>query len=345
MSVKNEIKPSAAILTAVWEADSKDHVISLIQSPSGEYWAAASISGPIYIFDASGAYKQKLRGHDLGTADISFSLDGKLLASIGQDGKARLWDVLSGQERMVLDAGEQWGQKIQFSPHGTYFATAAGNKLRLWQENGALVKDYPAQDSTILDIAWRSGIQQLISACYGGINFWTPERDLPKRSFKWKGSILKIVCSPNGEYIATGDQDSTVHFWIVKSGTDLQMSGYETKVQELSWDHSSRYLATGGGRAVTIWDCSGKGPAGTRPIVLKAHEKFISALKFQHNGAWLASGSQEGLVMVWDIMKEKPVRFAKLNSGISCLAWSLDDEYLIVGSETGIVQSFKMVEE
>src|SRR5260221_14213499 len=44
------------------------------------------------------------------------------------------------------------------------------------------------------------------------------------------------------EYIATGDQDSTVHFWKVASGRDLMAQGYATKVRNLSWDSSSRYL-------------------------------------------------------------------------------------------------------
>ena len=44
------------------------------------------------------------------------------------------------------------------------------------------------------------------------------------------------------------------------------MSGYSTKVRELSWHANSRFLATGGGPAVVVWDFSGKGPAGSKPV-------------------------------------------------------------------------------
>ena len=83
--------------------------------------------------------------------------------------------------------------------------------------------------------------------------------------------------------LAPGDQDSTVHFWTVKTGTDLMMSGYPTKVKELSWDGSSRYLATGGGPMPCVWDCTGKGPANTAPIQYEAHTDRVTALAFQQH--------------------------------------------------------------
>ena len=40
------------------------------------------------------------------------------------------------------------------------------------------------------------------------------------------------------------------------------MYGFPTKVLELSWNSTGRWLATGGSSSVILWDCSGKGPAG-----------------------------------------------------------------------------------
>ena len=102
--------------------------------------------------------------------------------------------------------------------------------------------------------------------------------------------------SPSGKYIATGDQDSTVHFWIANTGQDLQMWGYETKVLELAWSFNSRYLATGGGTQVVVWDCSGKGPENTRPMMLEGHQQLIKHLRFQRQGMLLASGGNDGML-------------------------------------------------
>ncbi len=111
--------------------------------------------------------------------------------------------------------------------------------------------------------------------------------------FAWKGSILTLAWSPDGRYLVHGDQDATVHFWVLASGKDYQMWGYPTKVRELAWDHTSRYLATGGGPVVVVWDYAGKGPQSSKPLMLEAHEDFLSALAFQHTGPLLASGGIE----------------------------------------------------
>jgi hypothetical protein len=111
---------------------------------------------------------------------------------------------------------------------------------------------------------------------------------------------------------------------------DLQMYDYPIKVRELSWNGTGRYLATGGSSTVTAWDCSGKGPEGSRPIELKGHATFLSALAFQHHGPVI--------IMFWQIDRPKQSLLqASLGSGMSQLAWSLDDHLMAVGTEAEVV--------
>jgi WD40 repeat protein len=166
------------------------------------------------------------------------------------------------------------------------------------------------------------------------------------KSFQWKGSILVVAWSPDGNYMATGNQDASVHFWYRKSGRDLEMSGYPAKVRELSWDSGSRYLATGGSPLVTIWDCGGKGPAGTRPIQLEGHGGFLSAMTFQHKGSLLASGCQGGDVFLWSLKKTgQPLRGSKFESPITQVRWAPNDALLAAASESGEVRVFQKVEK
>ncbi|MCE2397218.1 WD40 repeat domain-containing protein, partial [Candidatus Poribacteria bacterium] len=158
-------------------------------------------------------------------------------------------------------------------------------------------------------------------------------------------SSLVIAWSPDGKYIATGDQDSTVHFWIMSTGDDLQMSGYPTKVRELSWDATSRYLATGGGQEVVVWDCSGRGPASTSPIMLSGHQDFLSVVCFQHRGKLLASGGADGLVYVWQLRgssRSLAVHEVALTAGVTSLVWSPNDQHIAVGDESGGVSVFSI---
>ncbi|NJR72193.1 MAG: hypothetical protein HC782_03825 [Gammaproteobacteria bacterium] len=170
-----------------------------------------------------------------------------------------------------------------------------------------------------------------------------PDRPEAKRHFPWKGASLKLAWSPDGHYVASGDQDSTVHFWYSKSGEDLQMWGYPTKVRELAWDRTSRYLATGGGPIVTVWDCSGKGPEGTTPLQLNAHREFLSALAFQQGGALLASADNDGQIVLWAPGKARnPLAQMSYGAAATQIAWSPDDRYLAAGSAEGVVEVFSV---
>jgi WD40 repeat protein len=232
---------------------------------------------------------------------------------------------------------------VVWSPHGNSLVSAAGKKLRLWNDRGGLLRAYPDQPASIADIKWSSKGKEFAAAGYGGVSFFNPEGkgDEPRTRFSWKGSVLAIAWSPDGKFIAGGGQDCSVHFWYMKDGKDLEMTGYPQKVRELSWDASSTYMATGGGDLVTIWNCSGKGPAGSTPISLAFHEMALSALAFQNCGPLLASACSAGMLAFWLPGGSKRVlSHTKLDDGISQLAWAPNDARLAIGGEAGYVGLF-----
>lgn len=340
-------KSKVNVLVPAWQHKLDDHVISVAWSPDSQWLAAACVSGPIQIFYAKDGSKVcRLPGHAFGTTMIGWSPNGKQFASAGQDGKIKYWDMLRCFESHSMDAGSAWVEAIAWGTangSGPLLASAAGKKLRLWTMDGELLRDYPDHPSTISDVKWRplregAKEERLASAAYGQLAFWQAKSNEPVTKLEWKGSLLTIAWSPDGAFVATGNQDSTVHFWFVKSGEDLQMSGYPTKVRELSWDFNSRYLATGGGDQVTIWDCSGKGPADTKPIVLKGHQGVLHSLAYQPYGVLLASGGDDGMVALWNPKKEKkPIGVHVLEDAVSQVVWSPDSRNLAVAGHNGEV--------
>ncbi|MYD11915.1 MAG: WD40 repeat domain-containing protein [Chloroflexi bacterium] len=335
---KRKSRPAQPPLRAVWRTNIDDHPIGLAWSPNGKNLAVAGVSGPITLFNgADGAVRHRLPGHALDTMAISWRKDSRLLASVGQDGKVRLWDVATGMQISEMAGGASWVERVAFSPLGDWLVSAAGRKLRLWNSSGELIREYPDANSTITDIKWRHDGRQFAVSAYNGVVLYDPEEAEPLRRFEWQGSTLTLEWSPNGKYIATGDQDSTVHFWITDTGNDLQMWGYETKVLELAWSFNSRYLATGGGTQVVIWDCSGKGPEKTRPIMVEGHQHLIKHLNFQRQGMLLASGGNDGLLAIWKVGTKKAALLADVvfKAPIACLAWSPDDRCIAVSDESG----------
>ncbi len=341
-----------------WHVEIGEHVIALAWSSDGSALAAAAVGGPIALYDGlTGRIRHVLPGHGFGTTALAWSPppqptlsppggEGRvrgngLLASAGQDSKVKLWNTATGQLKRTLDAGAIWVERVAWSPDGALLATAAGKVVRLWDHAGQLVREYVNHPSTVADIQWKPGTLELAAGAYGQLAFFHPDQAEPVRLLKWKGSQLVLAWSPDGKYLATGDQDATVHFWTMKTGDDLMMSGYPLKVRELSWDPTSRFLATGGGPTPCVWDVSGKGPAGTTPLQFEGHQDKVTALAFQHAGPILASAGADGRVFLWHPGKhKKPLAKIEADAAITQLAWSPGDDCLAVGTEGGSVHVY-----
>jgi WD40 repeat protein len=336
--LSNLFRP-APRLSRRWQAEVEDHVIRLAWSPSGQVLAAAVVSGPIVLFDAgTGQPARRLAGHGFGTTDVAWKPEGDLLASAGQDGKVRIWDANTGQEPMALPGGAAWVEHVAWHPATAVLASAAGKKLRLWSAAGQLLREYPDHPATISDIAWRPGTAELTAGSYGGVTLWAVDQDEPVRKLEYRGSVLKLAWSPDGGRLAHGNQDATVHYWLMESGQDLEMAGYPMKVRDLCWDATGTFLATGGGETVCVWDCTPPGPEGSEPLNLQGHEGPVSALAYQARGPLLASGGQDGKVHLFQPGKyKKALARCEAGAAVSQVAWSPDDRAVAVGTEAGVV--------
>jgi WD40 repeat protein len=338
----------SAPFSARWRWECGGPVSALAVSPDGREIAAATEEGPIAVLYArSGAVRWRSGGHDGGTTALSWTPDSSVLVSGGRDGRAAVRERDDGAVQAdVSCGGGAWVERVAVAPDARRFAVACGPHVSLRSISGDLAGTWPRRASTVLDLAWRPSRGNATLACvaYGAVSLFRAD-DLRRswRELKWPGSSLVLAWSPDGRFIATGDQDSTVHLWIVKRSEDLMMSGYARKVRELAWSANSRYLATGGGSAITVWDCTPPGPAGSEPIVLEQHDAPVRALAFRDDTV-LASCAADGSVVVWDVAAKAPLAALDGDGAAArALRWSPDLQTLFVGDDAGVVTAWSQV--
>jgi WD40 repeat protein len=66
-----------------------------------------------------------LTGHSGAVSGVSFSPDGKYLATGSWDNTAKVWDVESGDEILTLTGHRDEVSSVSFSPDGKYLATGS----------------------------------------------------------------------------------------------------------------------------------------------------------------------------------------------------------------------------
>lgn len=336
-SMLNEV-----LLAECWQVALEDYVIDMAWSPDASKLAVVTVEGSVFLIENQGdSARSKLIGQHAGGANsLSWRPDDTEFATAGHDGLVKCWCAKSGQLMDELDAGDMWVTKAVYNPRQSILATAAGKHLKVWSDNHELLYESSEHSSTIADIGWNPDGSAVAVAAYYGITLHVPGKQRQPRKYAWKGSSLVLSWSPDSKYIATGEQDSTVHFWNVKSGEDAQMRGFPTKVMELSWDSSGRWLATGGSSSATLWDCSGKGPQGRAPREYDAHTNKLTQLAFQPDGCLLATTDADSLLFLWEPMKDDDIIAGlKLSSPASCLRWCKGDKF-VIGQQDGNVVMF-----
>ncbi|MFM1851279.1 MAG: hypothetical protein RIS54_963 [Verrucomicrobiota bacterium] len=327
-----------------WAATLDDYAIDLAWSPDGTTLAAASAAGPVTLFSApNGAVRHVLPGHDDGTNCLAWHPATPNLATGGQDGAVKFWDASAGQHTATVDLGSAWVEHIAWRPgsEAPWLAAAAGRQLLVLQPDGSVRHTFPAAPKSISALAWEPRGGCVAVSYFGGVCLWDADDFIAQKEFPYNNGIQALVWSPDGRWLVSGNQDPSVHLWIPAEDGELHMSGYEGKVKELSFDHSSRWLATGGSRDCCVWDCSGPGPEGREPAMLP-HEAKLCAVAFQNNHGLLATASTDGVVMLWSPDRTKPLRATvKMPAAATKLAWSPDDTLLAIGSEQGVVYVLK----
>jgi WD40 repeat protein len=299
------------------------------------------VGGSVAILDpANGQIVRTFSAHKNGLFRCAFSPSGDWLATTGQDGEIRLWTPEQAEPLLSLKAGASWVEQLEWSPKGDWLAVGAGKILTFWHPASGLVHQSPPLKSTVAALSWKADGTQAASAHYGGVQIWNVQDGKLASTLDWKTSLVSLGWSPDGRWMAAGTQELSVQIWELpyRPESELAMSGYNSKVRELAWHFSSRYLATGGGEEIMVWDCGGSGPSGTSPRILSGHKAKVSALAYQKGGHWLTSGDSDGKVCFWNARKSSdPYRIHQIGSAVTDMRWSADDKRIAIGSHEGAV--------
>jgi WD40 repeat protein len=204
-------------------------VRALAMTDDGKTLASASDT-VIQLWDvASSKAGAKLAGHTDWVLSLTFSRDGKLLASGGYDGLVRLWDVASGNKRIETAAQPPAPPNTPAGPANTVLAIAFGPDNKQLAIGGT--------DAQIHIVNLADG--KIIRSISGHTS-----------------SITSLSFHPSGALLISASKDRTIRLWNPANGQPIKtLEGHAAWVQGLTlMAQGTRLASVGADQTVRLWD-------------------------------------------------------------------------------------------
>ncbi len=277
---------------------------------------------------------------------LSFSSDGKRLASAADDNTVIVWDLANGRELLTYRGHKDKLKAAAFSPDGTTIASAGGPDIVLWDSRtGKEKQSLKGHAGYVTCLAYRPDGKALASAGSEDKSVRVWDLGTGKETVNLgpqNSQIFSVAYSPDGKLLASANGDGAVNIYCPESKNrrfPLGFKAHDGQAYQVAFSPDGKSFAScGHDKTVKVHGApapDGEPLDGTGALKRKLENlpDDVTTLAFGRDGRTLATGSSDHGVRLWDLPTGQVLRtFQGHADGVTVVAFSPDGKTLASGS-------------
>jgi WD40 repeat protein len=308
-------------------------------------WIDVQINGQdqkVQLIDAVTGTVQHTLEHAGPASCLTFSPDGKILATAGDGGVIYFWDATNGQKLRHLEGHLDAVKALAWAPDGKTLASGGADRtVRLWDiQKGQEVLRYPRPRAPVTSVAFSPDGKRLASGGGGAdttLHIWEAATGKDVVTFDehygWLGGIALLE---GGKTVLTSATDEVLRLWDVHSGINIgQLTVPHTRAKCIAVTPDGKLLAAGAGAGIIRLLAM---PKGTLVKQLQGNNKTgIYSVGISADAKWLASSGGDNRTWIWNVAEGRAVHELKHEDDekMFSFAFSPDGKVLCSGGGQG----------
>jgi WD40 repeat protein/tRNA A-37 threonylcarbamoyl transferase component Bud32 len=276
--------------------------------------------------------------HQGSIKSVSFSPDGRWLATASLDQTARIWEATTGQPRIPALQHDGVVNSVAFSPDGAWLVTTSSDRTaRVWAAATGQPRTPPLQHADIVqtgefspDGRWvitqqTNGVKGLWNAATGQQH---PAQPYLQNSFVAFSPDGRLLVTRGSGYQGLGGNDVETRVWDLTLTQLHPLLKDQTNLRSATFSRDGRWLVTAGDRAARVWDAA-TGQPRTPPL---RHQGFVIHATFSPDGRLVVTTAWDNTKVsrVWDSVTGEPLTppLQRPESGPISASFSPDSRWL-----------------
>jgi WD40 repeat protein len=297
---------------------------------------AVGLSRDVYIWNVNtGTMVKRLEGEEYhNLTSIAFSPTENILTSFAQSGSILIWDLGTEPSVKITSEGGSYDHHL-FMPDGKTLITSDGTGISKWSiDHAEHIGDLSIDQKRMTSVAISPNGNSLISGNENGdLILWNVENDqliqeIGGNSYK----VFSFVFLADGETIALETESSGIVLWNYFKEEVVSLLESDYSLCPLAYSEKKNFLASADMLIIRLWDLNEM----KEVKLLEGHTAQITSVDFSNDGKFLASGSNNGTIILWDVKSGEEINRIEGYYNITTLSFSPISDLLAFGGMEGL---------